>query len=123
VSLVPNKIVLVVDDDSAIRGLVRAVLQREHFDVEEAHTGHQAIARIGERHYDAVVLDLMMGEGSGHEVLDVLSRARPGVKCVVVISAASTASIALIEAANVEAKLRKPFDIDALVDAVRRCAD
>jgi DNA-binding response OmpR family regulator len=119
----PNKIVLVVDDDPAIRGLVRTVLQREHFDVEEVHTGHQAITRIGERHYDAVVLDIMMGEGSGHEVLEALGRERPGVKCVVVISAASNASIEMIEAANVEAKLRKPFDIDALVHAVRNCVD
>ena len=117
----PKKVVLVVDDDASIRGLVRAVLRHEDFEVEEAQTGHEAIARISEKHYDAMVLDIMMGNGSGHDVLEVLGRQRPDVKCVVVISASSAARIEDVKAANVEAKLRKPFDIDELLHAVRKC--
>ena len=119
----PDKIVLVVDDDAAIRGVVRAVVRREGFEVEEAHTGHEAIARIGAKQYDAIVLDIAMEDGSGHEVLELLATERHGVKCVVVISAASPTAIEEVEGANVAVKLRKPFEIDELVNAIRQCVD
>ena len=105
----------------SIRGMVRSVLNREGFDVEEVGGGNDAIARLTEKRYDAVVLDVMMRDGSGQDVLHVLASSRPAVKCVVVVSAASAASIDAVPDANVLAKLRKPFDIGDLVRAVRRC--
>lgn len=119
--VVSNKSVLVVDDDTSIRGMVRSVLHREGFAVEEVSGGNEAIARMAARRYDAVVLDVMMRDGSGHDVLHVLASLRPAVKCVVVVSAASPAAIDALPDANVQAKLRKPFDIGELVGAVHRC--
>ena len=117
------KNILVVDDDSSIRGLVSTLLEREGFAVEKAENGDAAIAAIEEKKFDAVVLDLMMRDGSGRDVLELLATTRPQVKCVVVISATSAANIESVDNANVEAKLRKPFDIHELLDAVRRCVD
>lgn len=114
------KAILVVDDDRAIRTLIRLILQRAGYDADEADSGNQAIARIREKRYDAVVLDLMMPDGSGEDVLDVLKE-HPLVKCVVLISATSAAKLAKIDDLNVVAKLRKPFDINDLVEAVGRC--
>jgi len=122
-AVVPKKTILVVDDDAATRVLVHAVLRAHDFVVEDAHSGHDAITRISEKRYDAVILDIMMGDGSGHEVLEVLARQRPDVRCVVVVSATSAANLEKVAMANVAAKLRKPFDIDALVQAVLRCVD
>lgn len=115
--------VLVVEDDHAIRRLVRTLLIREHFDVAEAETGNQAIAKMRIRTYAAVVLDIMMRDGNGHDVLEALAHDRPNAKCVVVISAASPKDIAKVSTANVEAVLRKPFDVTEFVDAVRRCVE
>lgn len=103
------------------RGMVRSVLHHEGFVVDEVASGNEAIARISERAYDAVVLDMMMRDGSGHDVLHVLASTRPDVKCVVVVSAASLAMIDEVSDVNVQAKLRKPFDITDLVAAVRLC--
>jgi CheY-like chemotaxis protein len=116
-----SKIVLVVEDDHSTREMVRSILAREGFTVEVVANGNDAISRLIERQYDAVVLDVMMGQGSGHEVLEVLATRRPDVKCVVVISAAAPAVLEKIGTANVQAKLRKPFDIHELVTAVRGC--
>jgi DNA-binding response OmpR family regulator len=118
---VSNRSILVVDDDVSIRGMVRSVLQREGFDVDEARSGNDAIVLMRKRGYDAVVLDVMMPDGSGHDVLGVLAEMRPAVKCVVVVSATSTAKLGDVPDANVQAKLRKPFDITELVVAVRQC--
>jgi DNA-binding response OmpR family regulator len=115
------KTALIVDDDESIRGMVRSVLNREGFEVDLVESGNDAIARLGERSYDAVVLDVMMRDGTGEDVLHTLATLRPDVKCVVVISASSPANIERVDPANVEAKLRKPFDINDLVAAIGKC--
>lgn len=95
------------------------VLRRQGFAVEEAVSGHEAIACIEQRHYDLLLLDLMMSNGSGEDVLDALRVTRPESKCVIIISAASAAKLAAVDSPNVMGKLRKPFDIDELVEVVR----
>jgi DNA-binding response OmpR family regulator len=114
--------VLVADDDASIRGLVRTLLRRENFEVDEASNGDEAMRRMRAERYDAVVLDLMMGPGSGLDVLDAIKVERPGEKFVIVVSATSQASIDRLEGDNIFAKLRKPFDINELLGAVRKCA-
>lgn len=113
--------VLVIDDDPSILGMVQTVLRRKDFDVAVATSGNEAIARLAERRYDAVVLDLFMDDGTGEDVLTALAVQQPDVKCVVIISATSAARIAKTDMANVTAKLRKPFDIEELVAAVQQC--
>jgi DNA-binding response OmpR family regulator len=119
---VSSKSALIVDDDTAIRGMLRSVLHREGFAVDAVPSGNQAVALMSERPYDVVVLDVMMRDGSGPGVLEAVASMRPGVKCVVVISATSPAQLEAVDDANVEAKLRKPFDITELIAAVHRCA-
>ena len=118
-----TKAILVVDDDESTRGMVHSVLTRHGFAVEVVNSGNEAISRLTSNRYDAVVLDIMMPDGSGHQVLEVLAVQRPGVKCVVVISATSLANLEQVDDANVAAKLRKPFDIADLVDALESCLD
>jgi Response regulator containing CheY-like receiver, AAA-type ATPase, and DNA-binding domains len=57
--------------------MVRAVLQLNGFEVEELESGNQAIARIRGKQYGAVVLDIMMGSGTGPDVLHALAVERP----------------------------------------------
>ena len=116
--------VLVVDDDAAIRGLVAAVLRRKSLTVDEAVNGREAIDRLEQQVYAAVVVDLMMPIVSGFEVVDYLQEKRPTTPCVVVISAAAPAVIRTVEEKPVvRAVLRKPFDIYELVTAVLQCVN
>lgn len=103
--------------------MVRAVLQHDGFEVEEVESGDEAIARIREQQFGVVILDIMMGHGSGQDVLRTVAVERPDVKCVVVMSATSQPNLDQIEVANVKIKLRKPFNITDLLDAVRGCID
>ncbi|MEM7048063.1 MAG: sigma-54 dependent transcriptional regulator [Acidobacteriota bacterium] len=61
--------VLIVDDESSIRESLRMILEYEGYRVEEASGGPQALARVGDRLPDAVVLDIKMPEMDGLEVL------------------------------------------------------
>ena len=116
--------VLVVDDDDAIRHLITTILGRDHcYDVHAADGGAEAISKIALTAFDAVVLDLMMPGITGTDVLKAVALRDPLKKYVVLMSAASPVEVARSVTPNVRVVLRKPFDIDALVDAVERCVE
>ncbi|MGH9137590.1 MAG: response regulator, partial [Acidimicrobiales bacterium] len=61
--------VLVVDDEPDIRTLVRVSLGFDGYDVREAASGSEALALVAETRPDVLLLDLMMPEISGWDVL------------------------------------------------------
>ncbi len=118
-----SKRILVVDDDGSILHLVATILRREHYAVDTASGGKEALSKIELTQYDVIVLDLMMPEVSGLDVLVKLDVRVPQIKCVVLLSAASPLDIASRISPSVFAALRKPFDNAALIKAVRGCIE
>jgi len=113
--------VLVVDDDTPVRELIRAILVRDGMTVEEARDGEEALRKIRAGEFQAIVLDLMMPKVSGYQVLEALTAERPSSRCVVIVSAAASSAIDKADPTIVRAKLRKPFEIEELSAAVRAC--
>ena len=111
-------IVLVAEDDAAIRKLICAIVRKQGVDVVSASDGVEAIARAQEEPFDALLLDLMMPNQSGWAVMAQLTEAQsPLLSKTVVITAASDREIGeLPEQMRV---LRKPFDIRELVRTLR----
>jgi DNA-binding response OmpR family regulator len=66
--------ILVVDDEERIRSIVRSYLQQEGYQVDEATTGEDAVARIRERTPDLMVLDVRLPGIDGMEVLRQVRR-------------------------------------------------
>lgn len=108
------KTVLCVDDDPDIRESVEEVLREEGFDVVLASDGFEALAALEHVLPDVLLLDWMMPSLNGLEVLTLLT-AR-GQRCFPVL--VMTASSAVIQV-EVEGVLRKPFALEALVEAIR----
>ena len=113
--------VLVVDDDESIRTLVNRLLTRGGYEVTVAADGVEALERMRERTFDAVVLDLMMPRMSGHEVIDVLSEEQPEMLDRIVIVTAFSKKIPEFLRDRVCRLIYKPFDVSALLDAVAEC--
>ncbi len=71
--------VLVVDDDDMLRGVVKAALEQDGYEIETAANGLQAFQEIARSHYHVVVLDVQMPEIDGlataRLVFELLSRA------------------------------------------------
>ncbi len=61
---------LVVDDDEDIRALLRLILERGGYDVDEQANGRAALRAFHTGHHDLVVLDVTMPDLDGWEVLD-----------------------------------------------------
>lgn len=98
-----------------MRFLLRMVLEPEGFEVVEAHHGAAALALVKEVEPDLVLTDVMMPVMNGRELVE---RLRADVDTatipILAISANANASVA-----GADATLRKPFDLDALIDTVR----
>lgn len=111
---------LVVDDEQSSRFNVRELLRLEGFDVDEAEDGLQALARVTQRVYDVILLDIRMPKVDGLSVLKKLQQSHPQIP-VIVFTAFGTSEKA-IEAMKLGAYdyLTKPFDIDELLTVVQR---
>lgn len=80
--------VLIADDNSITRDLLRHHLVNKGYEVDEARGGAEALRMLGEGAYDLLLLDLKMPDLSGVEVLDALrARGQLGVVPVIMISA------------------------------------
>jgi threonine synthase len=88
-NVTPNRFprVVVVDDTSEARRLIRRILQSQgDFEISEATNGRDAIELVTRERPDLVILDLMMPEVDGFAVLDAL-RSRPETANIPVIVA------------------------------------
>ena len=119
--LVPAKKILVVDDDDAIRNMVERVLRREHFEVESARDGFEAIEKLSRNDYATVLLDLMMPRGDGIGVLRFLETEQKTLAPRVIVMTANLQNAGETMAKPVFRILAKPFDIHQLVSHVREC--
>lgn len=64
-----NISILVVDDEDRIRRLLKMYLEREGYEVDEAENGAEALEKAIEKDYHAILLDVMMPEKDGMEVI------------------------------------------------------
>ncbi len=116
-----EKRILVVDDDEAIRTLVLRILRRRDFAVDTAKNGAEAIEAMTRCRYAVALIDLMMPVKSGWDVLDWLAALpRPERPLVIVLTAGITARQMSPEV--VAGTVRKPFDVELLLDMVAACA-
>jgi two-component system response regulator ResD len=114
--------ILVVEDDRAIRRLLKMVLQREGYAVQEAADGAEAVLQLGLNDYDVIVLDLMMPNLDGFAFLSTLAdRDAARLKKIIVTSAASPSVIQGRMRGTPFDTLAKPFDLKDLVARVRAC--
>jgi len=114
---VAPKSILIVEDDAGTQLLLVALMRRSHLEPVVASNGQEAIALLRQRRFAVVILDLMMPEASGHDVIAFLQSENRNER-VVVCTAAGPRQTGGINASQVAAIVRKPFDIDELAAVV-----
>jgi len=119
---VPN--VLVIDDDQALRGLFTTLLTRKGFAVDTANDGRVAYDRLQVHTYSVILLDLMMPEVNGFELLEKLRRDSPTLlDRVIVMTGANQRAVEPLKSKRICGLIRKPFDIDNLVSSAVACSE
>jgi CheY-like chemotaxis protein len=108
--------VMIVDDEPAIRHAVEAALVDEGFVVATAPDGAAALAALASARPDAILLDLRMPVMDGYAFLAAYQGVPEPRAAVIVCSTASNA--AGVVGMGAAGYLRKPFDIDELIEVI-----
>ena len=118
----PKPYVLAVDDEEHITELIAMALGFNGFDVERRSNGREALAAIAQRRPDLIVLDVMMPELDGFDVVRRLRQTEGAATRVpVIFLTARDATADKVEGLRlgVDDYVTKPFSIEELVERVK----
>ena len=112
--------ILVIDDDTAIRSVVRRGLERVGHDVTEAPDGDAGLKAYRAHHTDLVVTDIIMPEREGVETIMALRKEFPGLKIIAMSGGGGGSADFLGIAKKLGARraLTKPFGHRELLEAL-----
>ncbi len=113
---------LIVEDDGAILNLVKVVLERESFTVEGVRTAAAAIELLPSIAYDLLIVDLMLPEIGGEQLLGYLELTQPKYLRRVIVTTASPGRMSCEFLQRICRLLAKPFDIEELILIAKECA-
>jgi DNA-binding response OmpR family regulator len=112
-------VVLVVDDDGPILLLMRNILREFGFDAVVARSGNEAIDAVQTQRPDLILLDRNMPGMSGDEVLQKLRNTAGLDSTPVLILSGEPIEPDEIDRIGATGAVLKPFDVPALVAAIR----
>lgn len=122
-SRVEKPYVLVADDNEPTCTLLNALLRRD-FTVDIASDGQEAIDRLRNRQYAAILLDLRMPHTDGFAALEFLKQNQPLMLANVLVVTATLTHDELQRARSygICGIIAKPFEVETLLAAVKKCA-
>ena len=113
----PQRTVLVVDDDPAIRLLCRVNLELDGHSVTEAGTLDDAREAMVEDTFDLVILDVHVAGGDGRDLLAELRRSKPELPVALLTGSADRRELVRTGA---DALIPKPFTLEELRGTVEQ---
>ena len=115
--------ILVVDDDANLLKLLSMRLQKEGFDVVEAASGEEALARMAERMPELVITDVRMGGMDGHALFEAVNRKHPALPVIILTAHGNIPDAVSATRKGVFGYLTKPFEARALMAEVERALE
>jgi putative nucleotidyltransferase with HDIG domain len=115
--------ILVVDDESHVRSMIGATLERRGYDVQLASSGREAMEMLEKNAYDLVLTDIVMKDGNGIALLERMHGQQPNLP-VVMVTAIHDISVAIDSMRRgAYDYLLKPFEREHLLSTVQRALD
>lgn len=115
--------VLVVDDEEAIRQLIRNTLEQAGYQVHEAADGREGLRRYRQTPVDLVIMDILMPDQDGLESILTLRREFPEAKIMAITGGSDMIGILnFLDVARMlgaRRTLQKPFEMNQLLAAVQ----
>jgi DNA-binding response OmpR family regulator len=115
--------IVLVEDDPDQRLALRLVLEQEGYAVREAAHGRQALDLQSERASPFLITDIFMPDGDGFELIASVRKDFPQTKIIVISGGGRVAKqdyVASAELMGVDATLRKPVQISALLATLKK---
>ena len=119
-----GKVILIVDDDTSIKELLRIILTKNGYTVHQATDGEQAIHKFMEVQPDLVISDISMPKGDGFNVAIIIrSKEREDQHIPILLISAfydDHANVQNAERCGADGFLPKPFTQKQLIGAVEK---
>jgi DNA-binding response OmpR family regulator len=109
---------MIVDDDPQLIRVLSMFFDLEGYNVVRASNGREALALLGEYTPDLILLDLMMPEVGGEEVVKQVRAQQKHQRIPIVIFTAAETREEELRAAGADAFITKPFSLDGLRDVI-----
>lgn len=111
--------VLIIDDEAAIRESLETLLELEGYEVESAASGEEGMARIGDRPFDLVLLDLALPDRNGIDLLAELRAHDPQLSVIMITAYGTVENAVKAMQAGAANFVQKPWDNEKLLADVR----
>jgi CheY-like chemotaxis protein len=111
-----KKKILISDDDAGVRESLAFLFESEQYEVAQAGSGREAVAKFINERPDLVLLDLAMPGKDGWEVFQTMSWFNPFLP-VIVITARPHQYERAVDA-GIDALMEKPLDLELLLQAI-----
>ena len=111
--------VLIIDDEVGIRESLQTLLELEGYDVETAANGEQGIARLGDRTFDLVLLDLALPDRNGIDLLAEIRTHAPQLSVIMITAYGTVENAVKAMQAGAANFVQKPWDNEKLLADVR----
>ena len=115
--------ILIVDDDESIRDVLVEALASIHVETEAVESGLEALQRLGDRHFDLVLLDLRLPGVPGMDVLREVRNSSPETPVIVITADSGVGSVVETMQAGAAGFIVKPFVPDDIRSAVMNALD
>jgi DNA-binding NarL/FixJ family response regulator len=115
-----NKRVLIADDSSSVRDVLRGFLRNQE-EIEicgEAADGLEAVEKAQRLKPDLILLDLVMPEINGAEVASILKQKMPQVRIILFTMYSDSVGKSLSSAVGVDVVLSKPDGMCHIVESI-----
>ena len=115
--------ILIVDDEPRMCESIRLLLSGRGYDIFTANSGKEAMELIGARQFDLALLDIVIPDMDGHQLMDHITSASPDTLIVVITGHASLDSAVNALRRGAYDYLRKPFEYEELLKTVQNALD
>jgi DNA-binding NtrC family response regulator len=115
--------ILIIDDEEAIRNALRDILEMEDYEVEEAKDGIDALSKIKQNSYDAIICDIKMPKMDGMEVLERAQLICPDVPIIMISGHGDIDTAVETVKKGAFDYISKPPDLNRLLITIRNALD
>ncbi len=114
--------IMVVDDEPDLRDMLNLMLHKEGFETETAEDGTDFLNKLETFDPDLVTLDVMMPGLTTSEILKKLKekKSKPKIILLTVVRYSEEERKKILDMGNVVNYITKPFDVDVIIDAIKR---
>ena len=110
--------VLVVDDDPATAELLRELLAPWNIELVATSGVHSAVELLLSGSFAAIILNLMLKDANGFDVLDAMRHANISTRAIVISNRFPEYASYLLNPMQVLTVMRKPFDAEVMLAAI-----